>query len=487
MSVENVLANNKDDSLALIMKGGGVKGLAYVGAIHILQSKYYFDWYVGTSAGAITAILLAAGYTVAELKELLQEKRFSDFFDAKWYQKPLNLLFYRGIHPAKTFTDWLDNLLAVKLNSFGRVKLEDLPKRVTVYACTRGKRILTFDSRGINKHCDAAYAARCSMSIPYVFIPESDQGFWAYDGGLLMNYPVSEVLSENPKQNFIGLYLGNEIYKPAQKRSVFSDIVSIYSENADAELVQKYRDRTVVINPEPVGTLDFDLDSNDKELLLKSGMLGALKHLHGAENAEVKLLNSEVLSLRRISEENRASKLLIKKRRRILKVIIFLGLLAATIWYVKTQWLTARDAIEARTNQPVPIELLPDPTKAAEYPPPTSIRASRQRSIENTVLNYENISDRDARLLLYDCSLEYSNQSDNDPIKRFPFTNDLPLRAKTNDFFSDFPPKSNWYGFYIYDIATQKVEFLGFLDLTTRKSWNLTIDYNRNHFFFQVQ
>lgn len=50
------------------MKGGGVKGLAYVGALSVLTSHYTFHRYVGTSAGAIAAILLAAGFTPDELE-----------------------------------------------------------------------------------------------------------------------------------------------------------------------------------------------------------------------------------------------------------------------------------------------------------------------------------------------------------------------------------------------------------------------------------
>jgi len=49
--------------LALIMKGGGIKELAYVGTIEALSQHYRFYWYVGTSAEAVTAVLLGAGYS----------------------------------------------------------------------------------------------------------------------------------------------------------------------------------------------------------------------------------------------------------------------------------------------------------------------------------------------------------------------------------------------------------------------------------------
>lgn len=58
----------------LIMKGGGVKGLAFAGAIEVLvEEGFHFDTFVGTSAGSVGAVLLAAGYSPAQLQSVLRE------------------------------------------------------------------------------------------------------------------------------------------------------------------------------------------------------------------------------------------------------------------------------------------------------------------------------------------------------------------------------------------------------------------------------
>ena len=72
---------------AIVMKGGGVKGLAFAGALLELENYYWFDRHVGTSAGAIAAVLLAASYTPRELMALLLEKSFRDFMDAPWWKR----------------------------------------------------------------------------------------------------------------------------------------------------------------------------------------------------------------------------------------------------------------------------------------------------------------------------------------------------------------------------------------------------------------
>jgi predicted acylesterase/phospholipase RssA len=265
------------------MKGGGVKGLAYIGAIRELGDECSFNWYAGTSAGAITAVLLAAGYTVDELDEILRNKDFSDFLDSKPWQLPLNLLFHQGLYPADAFTIWLDQLLSKKLNSFGRVTLGQIHEknRVTVYASRRHRDALIFDSAmPEHKNTAAAFAVRCSMSIPFIFFPQRDQGMRVFDGGTRNNYPVRILLESAPETDFIGLYLGPENYEGQDTdTSAFSDLISIWKEPIDEKSVMDHREKTIIIDPRPISTIDFRLSTNEKEFLLDVGKLSAMKFL----------------------------------------------------------------------------------------------------------------------------------------------------------------------------------------------------------------
>src|ERR1700749_407164 len=52
----------------LVFKGGGAKGMAFAGALQVFSDAgHKYRRIVGTSAGAITAMLTGAGYTPAEL------------------------------------------------------------------------------------------------------------------------------------------------------------------------------------------------------------------------------------------------------------------------------------------------------------------------------------------------------------------------------------------------------------------------------------
>jgi len=59
----------------LVFEGGGAKGLAFVGALQAIERHgHKVRRVVGTSAGSIVAILVAAGYSAAECKAAINER-----------------------------------------------------------------------------------------------------------------------------------------------------------------------------------------------------------------------------------------------------------------------------------------------------------------------------------------------------------------------------------------------------------------------------
>ena len=69
----------KKPALALVLGGGGVKGLAHLGVIAVLeQAGIRPDLIVGTSAGSIVGALYADSQQISQVKSWV--------FDAKWHQ-----------------------------------------------------------------------------------------------------------------------------------------------------------------------------------------------------------------------------------------------------------------------------------------------------------------------------------------------------------------------------------------------------------------
>lgn len=71
-------AQERPQSVGLVLSGGGAKGVAHIGVIKALEENDIpIDYITGTSMGAIVGGLYAAGYTPDEMLDLILSKGFS--------------------------------------------------------------------------------------------------------------------------------------------------------------------------------------------------------------------------------------------------------------------------------------------------------------------------------------------------------------------------------------------------------------------------
>src|SRR3712207_4906084 len=111
----------------LVFEGGGLKGIGLVGAYSVLEEQGYTPQNMaGASAGAIVAALVAAGYTAAELRQIIMEFDFSDLKDRAWedwlplFPRTVSILKDRGIYEGEAFLKWMSGLLEAKgVRTFG--------------------------------------------------------------------------------------------------------------------------------------------------------------------------------------------------------------------------------------------------------------------------------------------------------------------------------------------------------------------------------
>src|SRR3954447_25337304 len=177
----------------LVLEGGGVKGIGLVGALAVLEEQGWQPACVaGTSAGAITAALLAAGYRAKELQEMLLELDFHAFEDRGWEDRIpggelLSVLKDKGVFEGDYLRDWIGELLATKgIRTFADLRGDDDEEgrryRLRVIASdVTSRRLLALpqDATHIGLDPDAlpvADAVRMSMSIPLFFEPVEVNG-----------------------------------------------------------------------------------------------------------------------------------------------------------------------------------------------------------------------------------------------------------------------------------------------------------------------
>jgi len=190
-----------------VFEGGGVRGIGHVGAACGMEAAgYRFVDLAGSSAGAIVAALLAAGYGCRELKQEMERldyrnlkgKEFLDFFGP--VGKALSVVFTLGIYNTDYLEKWLDELLERKnKRRFSDVEQSGRTLKITASDLTDRKLLVFPDalpSFGLDPGSfPIAKAVRMSVSIPVFFEPVRLKGkdgktHLLVDGGLLSNYPM---------------------------------------------------------------------------------------------------------------------------------------------------------------------------------------------------------------------------------------------------------------------------------------------------------
>ena len=183
----------------LVFEGGGVKGIAYVGAMKILEENQILQKIQrvgGTSAGAINAVLFAAGYSTDDTLDILKKLNFNNFKDESWgiLRDMGRLREEYGWYKGDFFREWIGDLLKKKTGSaditFKALK-EATGKDLFVYATNLSTHFGEVYSPEHTPRTRVTDAVRRSMSIPLFFrAVKDDRADIFVDGGVLNNYPV---------------------------------------------------------------------------------------------------------------------------------------------------------------------------------------------------------------------------------------------------------------------------------------------------------
>lgn len=190
----------------LVFEGGGVKGIAYVGALEVLDKEgilQNIERVAGTSAGAMVAVLVGLGYTAEDLKDILWKIRFRNFLDSSWglIRNTERLIEDYGWYKGDFFRNLMADHIKAKTGD-GEATFKDIEKMRKEGKPFRDIYLVGADlSTGFSKVFSAsatpdvkvADAARISMSIPLIFAAVkgvNEDGHIYVDGGLLDNYAI---------------------------------------------------------------------------------------------------------------------------------------------------------------------------------------------------------------------------------------------------------------------------------------------------------
>jgi beta-glucosidase-like glycosyl hydrolase/predicted acylesterase/phospholipase RssA len=368
---------------ALILKGGGVKGLAFAGALRVLERHFSFDIFVGTSAGAIAAVLLAAGYTGAELADILSNTDFRAFVADPWWRRILGVATRLAPFSGKAIRVWIRELLEARISRQTDILMRDLPKRAVVFASKDPQGVVVFDSTGDHDDTPADLAVRYSMTIPFFFQSLKLDEDRVYDGGLRENFPLDLFLERLPGVSYVAMYLASGKATDRKWTWMPFEILQILLRGRELMLVDENRADVLIIDPSPIRTTQFALTADEKAFLVAAGEAAALGFLRDrvpsmatAEQAEAASRTAHALRERvTASSDSR------KRRRRALARVAMVAVLAFA------EILLARKTPGDRSGGP-PMTGLTCPVVTSEPAISQSTSASAERPLEAGALPF---------------------------------------------------------------------------------------------------
>jgi NTE family protein len=283
-----------------VFSGGGVKGIAFAGAVAAAEEAGYTEWVrlAGTSAGAIAAMALAVGYDANGMRRALEATDYTKIGESSNPVRRLfNLIRRHGLTRGTGLTEWIEGLLRdapSPASTFG-----ELDGRLQVVGCDLAhSRLVVFpDDLALYEDLDGnalrpeefsiAEAVRVSSGYPYFFPPlqlrdrATKKGAVLVDGGVASAFPVFLFDRREPRHPTWGfrLHAGMGVEQPSHREIAGIDwpidmaraILDTAMNAFDTRDVLGFGDRVVSIPTGDVETLDFSLSAEEREFLYRSG------------------------------------------------------------------------------------------------------------------------------------------------------------------------------------------------------------------------
>lgn len=197
-----------------VFQGGGLKSIAYIGAILALEEEGYIcTKAAGVSAGAIFAALLTAGYTGIELLDILNNINIDNLLK-KEKQSIKQTLNNKGLYSLYYIEKFIENLL-IKKNKYS---FSSFNKKLKILATNTTKKIpivLPDNLMYYNINSDyypVSKAVAMSCAFPFFFKPIKLNNDNIADGGIINNFPYN-LIEYNKDKLVIGFLLTKQNIK----------------------------------------------------------------------------------------------------------------------------------------------------------------------------------------------------------------------------------------------------------------------------------
>lgn len=261
--------------IGVALAGGGLKGLAHIGALQALEELgVKIEYLSGTSSGSIFASFYAMGYTVDEIKEktmnhykILTKIEKPPIFKAGATYLTSGVAKIEGLIPGENIENLVKTISVDKnITNMNQIKIPFAIVAVDTIS-TKECIFLTKELNVENEDIEYIYnapiatATRASMSFPGIYTPCQYGKYNFIDGGTKDNLPV-KILKDMGADKIIALSFKMDNYEP--KEDIFAILlrtVDIFSLK-DVRMAQKQADVAIEIDCQ--GTSLLEITNADK-------------------------------------------------------------------------------------------------------------------------------------------------------------------------------------------------------------------------------
>ncbi len=218
----------QDEKIAVVMSGGGAKGLAHIGVLKALEENNIpIDFVAGTSMGGVIGGFYAAGYSPLEIEQIALSDEFQDWMNGRipdpynyYFPKPdldpslislelkvkLGLQTQLSTYLAKDLS--LNLALSEKLVQYSRIASNNFDSLFVPFRTTASEiftqELLELKSGYLSK------AVRATMSVPLFYRPIKIDNRYVFDGGIYNNFPTDLATKDFDPDVIIGINVSDK-------------------------------------------------------------------------------------------------------------------------------------------------------------------------------------------------------------------------------------------------------------------------------------
>ncbi|MBL3657822.1 patatin-like phospholipase family protein [Fulvivirga sediminis] len=324
-----LVSESHGQKVALVLSGGGAKGIAHVGVIKALEENDIpIDYVVGTSMGGIISGCYAAGFSADKIEDIVTSDEFSGWVNGE-LEKSYNY-YYNKDDPDASFLSIKLSLDSTFNASISSSLASDLALNYALaenFAQPSANANYNYDSLFVPIRIVAAdiftqqevvmsegslsQSLRATLSVPFFYKPIRIDGKYLFDGGIYNNFPVDVALNDFNPDVIIGVNVSSKIFNEYpydnDEKLLSNSLLYMLLDKTDPSIIPS---SGVYIEPNLSGYTAFDFSK--AEALIDSGYVWTMKHMDEIKAKVQRRENCDSLYTRRNEFNDRNKPLLFK-------------------------------------------------------------------------------------------------------------------------------------------------------------------------------